>query len=271
MWLHVIMESMQAAETGNPCLTSVSVHALCYCILNLCLKMNVFGMMLILFCINGLSFTVRRHFNSEETARVVQMIEDGLSQRRVARYLGVSPSVVNRLWNNYLESGNYNRRPGQGRPRATTGVQERYLRTLALRNRQSTARALRNDFQLATGVCLSNQTVRNRLHNDTLQARRPATGPVLTVAHRRNKLNFAQNHVGWQLAQWCMVLFTDESRFHVSTCDRRVRVWRCPGERYMDCNIVHCNFNMTDSVVAQSGEGSVLMEVQSCIGSLEGV
>ena len=32
-------------------------------------------------------------------------------------------------------------------------------------------------------------------------------------------------------------------------------------------------FNMTDSVVAQScsGEGSVLMEVQSCIGSLEGV
>ena len=32
-------------------------------------------------------------------------------------------------------------------------------------------------------------------------------------------------------------------------------------------------FNMTDSVVARScfGEGSVLMEVQSCIGSLEGV
>ena len=105
---------MQAAEPGNPCLTSVSVHALCYCILNLCLKMNVFGMMLILFCINGLSFTVIRHFNSEETARAVQMIEDGLSQRRVAQYLGVSSSVVNRLWNRYLETGNYNRRPGQG-------------------------------------------------------------------------------------------------------------------------------------------------------------
>ena len=66
MWLHVIMESMQTAEPGNQCLTSVSVHALCYCILNLCLKMIVFGSMLILFCINGLSFTVSRHFNSEE-------------------------------------------------------------------------------------------------------------------------------------------------------------------------------------------------------------
>ena len=184
--------------------------------------MNVFGMMLILFFINGLSFAVRHYFNSEETARVVQMIEDGLSQRHVARHLGVSPSVVNRLWNRYLETGDYNRRPGQGRPRATTGVQERYLRTLALRNRQSTARALRNYFQLAMGVHQSNQTVRNRLHNDTLQARRPAMGPVLTEeAHRRNGLNFAQNHVGWHLAQWGTVLFTDESRFHVSTCDRR--------------------------------------------------
>ena len=29
-----------------------------------------------------------------------------------------------------------------------------------------------------------------------------------------------------------------ESRFHLSACDRRVQVWRRPGERYEDCNIV---------------------------------
>ena len=105
------------------------------------------------------------------------MIEDGFSQRRVARALGVSPSVVNRLCVRYLETGNYSRRPGQGRPRATTDRQDRYLWNLALRNRQSTTRGLRNDFQLATGVRVSNQTVRNRLHGDSLHARRPATGP----------------------------------------------------------------------------------------------
>lgn len=200
--------------------------------------MKVSGIICILFCIYGVSVTVRLHLNNDETVRAVQMIEDGVSQRQVARTLGVSPSVINRLWARYLETGNYSRRPGQGRPRATTDRQDRYLRNLALRQRHSTARMLRNDFQVATGVRLSDQTVRNRLHGDSLSARRPATGPVLTVAHRRRRLEFANNHVNWQLAQWRCLMFSDESRFHVSACDRRVRVWRRPGERYADCNIV---------------------------------
>ncbi len=37
---------------------------------------------------------------------------------------------------------------------------------------------------------------------------------------------------------WHPVLFTDESRFTPSTCDRRERVWRSRGERYAACNIV---------------------------------
>ena len=164
------------------------------------------------------------------------MIEDIFSQRWVDRALGVSPSVVNRLWARYLKTGNYRRR--QGRSRATTDRQDRYLRNLALRNLQSMARGLRNDFQLATGVCASNQTVRNRLQGDSLHARRPATGPILTVAHRTDRRIFAKNQIGWQLDQWRTVLFTDESRFHVCTCDRRIRVWSRVRERYVDCNIV---------------------------------
>ena len=186
------MESMQTFEAEYPCFTSVLAHAIGLCTFKFVLKMNVCVKVLILSCIYGLSVTVRHHLNSEETVRTVQMIEDVFSQRRVARNLGVSP----RLWDRYLETGNYSRRPGQGTPRATTDRQDRYLRNLAERNRHLTARGLRNDLQLATGVCVSNQTVRNRLHGDSLHDRRPATGPILTIAHRTDRRIFAKNHIG---------------------------------------------------------------------------
>ena len=44
----------------------------------------------------------------------------------------------------------------------------------------STARALQNDLQQATGVNVSAQTISNRLHEGGLRARRPVVGPVLT-------------------------------------------------------------------------------------------
>ncbi|TWW56335.1 hypothetical protein D4764_08G0003220 [Takifugu flavidus] len=47
-----------------------------------------------------------------------------------------------------------------------------------------------------------------------------------------------EDHQNWQLCHWHPVLFTEESRFNLSTCDRRERVWRCCGERYAACNII---------------------------------
>ena len=49
---------------------------------------------------------------------------------------------------------------------------------------------------------------------------------------------FSIEHQNWQVHHWCAMLFTDESRFLLSICDRREMVWRSRGELYAACNIV---------------------------------
>ncbi|GFY08932.1 uncharacterized protein TNCV_4661241 [Trichonephila clavipes] len=52
--------------------------------------------------------------------RVIGRLESGQTQRSVADTVGVARSVVARMWNRFKETGNVKRRPGAGRPRATT-------------------------------------------------------------------------------------------------------------------------------------------------------
>jgi hypothetical protein len=44
---------------------------------------------------------------------------------------------------------------------------------------------------------LSENTVRRRLKEYQIRPKRPATGPRLTAAHQRPRLNFALDHVNW--------------------------------------------------------------------------
>lgn len=175
--------------------------------------------------------------------------------------MGVSASVVFRAYNRYQETALHSRRPGQGRHRITTPRNDRAIvrrvrqepfivpniiaRDYPNQQQQQQQRRRRQQQRHITA-----QTIRNRLREAGVRARRPVRVPMLTARHRRARFEYAQQHLHWGMRQWNHVLFTDESRFCLYGDDRRLRVYRRQGERFLR--------NCVRPVVAFNG-GSVMV------------
>ncbi|GFX99934.1 transposable element Tcb2 transposase [Trichonephila clavipes] len=162
----------------------------------------------------------------------------GLSQADAARRLNVSRSVVQRLWDQYQSEDSVSRRPVPGRLRATTPAEDRFLALSARRRRTTTVPQLVADHFQASGRRISATTVRNRLHNAGLYARRPVACVPLNGRQRRNRLCWAREHVFWTQQQWASVLFTDESRFTMESDSGRLLIWREQRTKYHQSNTV---------------------------------
>ncbi|GFV26069.1 transposable element Tcb2 transposase [Trichonephila clavipes] len=87
-----------------------------------------------------------------------------------------------------------------GRPRGTTPADDRYIVLQARRNR--------------------------RLHGGGLFARHLVRCVPLTPAHRRRRSLWCREHRNLRDNEWGRVLFTDGSRFSLSSDSHRILIWR---------------------------------------------
>ncbi|GFW70427.1 transposable element Tcb2 transposase [Trichonephila clavipes] len=101
----------------------------------------------------------------------------------------------------------------------------------ARRHRNKNAIHLQQHLRSATGTKVSTQTIRNRLHGVGLYARRPMVCVRLTSRHRRDRREWATEHVNWRRNEWSNVLFSEESRFSVHPDNRHIFIWRYRGSR----------------------------------------
>ncbi|GFX60838.1 HTH_Tnp_Tc3_2 domain-containing protein [Trichonephila clavipes] len=69
-------------------------------------------------------------------------------------------------------------------------------------------------------------------------ARRPVRCVPLTPAHRRRRFLWCREHRNWRENEWRRVLFTDESRFSLSSDSHRILIWRERGSRNHPSNII---------------------------------
>ncbi|GFX10763.1 transposable element Tcb2 transposase [Trichonephila clavipes] len=156
----------------------------------------------------------------------------------VAAEFGIAHSIVSRLWRQFQITGTAIQGFSSGRPRGTTPADDRYIVLQARRNRRQTAGEIARHTTQVTGRPTSRFTVARRLHGGGLFARHPVRCVPLTPAHRRRRSLLCREHRNWRDSEWGRVLFTDESRFSLSSDSHRILIWRERGSRNHPSNII---------------------------------
>lgn len=200
------------------------------------------------------------------------MLQTGSTQTQTSNAMNTSQSVVSRLWLRYQRTGEVADLHRSGRPRSTNRRDDRLVVNQALRNRSLTSTDLQQYLRRVSGVTVSTQTIRNRIHMGGLRARRPQIVLPLTARHRRARFAWCTQHRRWNINQWSHVMFSDESRFTLDFLDGRRRVWRRAGERFTDpARVAHDRYGAGSVMVWGGVTMTGRTDLHVCIGRVTGL
>ncbi|GFU83433.1 transposable element Tcb2 transposase [Trichonephila clavipes] len=172
----------------------------------------------------------RHHIDDFMRGRIIGKIEEGRNITDVAREFDIAHSVVSRLWKSFKTTGMCSSRQG-----------EVVLEQVA------------NQFLAASGKQISRKTVARRLRGGGLYARRPVVCVPLTTQHRTARLQWCREHHNWTKQDWSCVLFSDESRFSLSSDCRLQLIWRESSTAYRPENIQKKDRYPTCSILVWAG------------------
>ncbi|UYV76119.1 K02A2.6-like [Cordylochernes scorpioides] len=182
----------------------------------------------------------RRQFKQTDAftrGMVIELKRAGWSIRQIAADTHLGASTVHRLWRRWLEQGNVAIYRNVGATRVTSARVDRRILRQAVAAPQATCTAILQHVQDTLDHSISTRTISRRLVANGLHSCRLLRRLPLTPPNRRQRLEWCRARSTW-MTEWHRVVFSDESRFCLSSDSRRVRVWRRRGERSNPAAIV---------------------------------
>ncbi|GFU95758.1 cubilin [Trichonephila clavipes] len=149
-------------------------------------------------CNNRIVIAQRKHLDDFLRGRIIGRLECGRNQLEVSEELGISQSVISRLWQRFQDDGNVSRCYSTGRPRVTTPNEDRYI---------------------FGSYCQKKQTEHSI---------RPVSSDPFSYRYD----SFKADRVQTLRAHWSICSFSLQSD------SRRTLIWRAPGTRYHQENTI---------------------------------
>ncbi|GFY14405.1 transposable element Tcb1 transposase [Trichonephila clavipes] len=142
-------------------------------------------------CNNRIDMAQRKRLGDLFRGRIIGRLECGRTQMEVSEKLGIAQSVISRLWQRFQDNGNKQT--------------EHNIRPVS-------------SALFSYGITVSRQTVYRRLEHIGQYARSPVRCVTLTATHCRLRLTWSRKHALWTPQHGSCVIFSDESRPHLSGC-----------------------------------------------------
>ncbi|GFW31477.1 transposable element Tcb2 transposase [Trichonephila clavipes] len=174
----------------------------------------------------------RHHIDDFMRGRIIGKIEERRKITDVAREFDIAHSVVLRLWKSFKTTGMCSRRHGEV--------------VLEVRRLQKTD--ISSYQQKGIGA-----PQLSRWQISFLLPQESRSPEKLLPDHRTARLQWCREHHNWTEQDWACVLFSDESRFSLSSDCRRQLIWPESGTAYRPENIQEKDRYPTCSIMVWAG------------------
>lgn len=166
-----------------------------------------------------------QRLSEEERWRVIHLsTELHLSNRNIAKRMGVARNTVADLLKKYHQIGSVEERAGRGRKRRITEAHEKKVVKKAKQGKDSTEIA--REIEVETGINVHETTIQRYLKKHNLRYLVREQEEEISEENLAHRLSYAREMKGYN---WKKVFFSDEKTFQLSS--EKSHAWQEPGKR----------------------------------------
>lgn len=152
--------------------------------------------------------------HEERRRLIVELVAEGKSQREISKIVKCSQAGVHKIitkFNKYGSIKNLSKRNGKSK---LSRVDKLKIKRISNQNMTLNARQIRAEADLADKVSIS--TIKRTLNSLGLFGRVALKKSALTKKHKSLRIQFCKIHQNWNVEQWSLVCFSDETQMELS-------------------------------------------------------